>query len=183
MAWHVASNSRWLLRDPNSTPGMAPRCAQQLALPGAGAASSTRLPSDGTGGAQPSGCTSSASCTHLPLPLHATPFPQQVHLNRAGVWGVALLRVLASGEWSIAAAICVVLLLPAILLSLPLRLYMRCEELGVRLLVDANALPCCACCWHSAARMLRAVQLLSPHHPALVAAHPALQAAPAPQGF
>ena len=63
MAWHVASNSRWLLRDPNSTPGTAPRCAQQLALPGAGAASSTRLP-------QRWYWRSTAECLHVQCVLH-----------------------------------------------------------------------------------------------------------------
>lgn len=50
---------------------------------------------------------------------------RQFHLNRAGVWGVALLRVLASREWGIAAAIVIVLLLPALTYMLPLHLYTR----------------------------------------------------------
>lgn len=68
------------------------------------------------------------SSPQLPLPLPASP---QFHLNRAGVWGVALLRVLASGEWGIAVSICLVLLLPAITHTLPLRLYTRCVDMHV----------------------------------------------------
>lgn len=50
----------------------------------------------------------------------------QFHFNRAGVWGVVLLRVLLGREWGISAAVTIVLLLPALVHCLPLRLYTRC---------------------------------------------------------
>jgi hypothetical protein len=69
------------------------------------------------------------------------------------VWGVALLRVLASGEWGIAAAICLVLLLPAISLMLPLRLYTRWARCSWLVWIDtwpwrsqSPALLCPPCC-------------------------------------
>lgn len=64
------------------------------------------------GGAPPPDC-----------PLH-TALPQ-FHFNRAGVWGVVLLRLLASYEWALAAAVLLVLLMPLFVHCLPLHLYVR----------------------------------------------------------
>lgn len=49
----------------------------------------------------------------------------QFHLNRAAIWGIMLLRVLSCREWATAAAIVLVLLLPACTHSLPLPQYTR----------------------------------------------------------
>lgn len=60
---HVGSNSSRLLRDPNRPSGQAPRCAPRLALPGAGAASSTCL-------LQQWYWRSTAECLHIQHALH-----------------------------------------------------------------------------------------------------------------
>ncbi|EFN55611.1 expressed protein [Chlorella variabilis] len=49
---------------------------------------------------------------------------KQFHLNRAAIWCVVLLRVLASREWPVAAAVVLVLALPAVSHWLPHRLYL-----------------------------------------------------------
>lgn len=83
-----------------------------------------------SGGSKDAGTSCFADAITLARRSLCPPSPQ-FHLNRAGVWGVALLRVLASGEWGIAASICLVLLLPAITHTLPLRLYTRCVDMHV----------------------------------------------------
>lgn len=47
------------------------------------------------------------------------------HFNRAGVWGVVLLRALTSREWGAAAMVLVVLVLPAVMACLPSGAFQR----------------------------------------------------------
>ena len=61
---------------------------------------------------------------NLPSPRLPSRISLQFHLNRAAIWCVVLLRVLASREWPVAAAVVLVLALPAVSHWLPHRLYL-----------------------------------------------------------
>lgn len=126
-----------------------------------------------------------------PSPAHSLrpPFAPQFHFNRAGVWGVVLLRVLLGREWGISAAVTLVLLLPAFIHWLPMRLYTRCAAAAWHATGGVSSLPSRsgACCrrrsWQAGS--VGALGSLTPPAPAAATSPPppAPQVAPPPQGL